>query len=323
MEDLDQAIDLLERSEARSPGAPPTLAALALAYGSKAFLYAGDDPQWDERTFATARRLLTLDPESAEGHFALGVYLWRPSQGFAVREALAALRKAEARRPDLGAAWHQHGLILYHVGHLEAARRHIDRALAIDPTDTLARSRLGPLAVYEGRNEEAVALLRALPSRVYPALKYQQLAWALLGLGRLDEAARAIEEGFRVEPLDRGGRLHVARAMWHALRRDRRRAEEDLAVAVGNEKRNGEFHHTAYCAGAVLATLGDLERAQDWIEEAARGGFPNWAYFERDAFLRPLRERPRFRAWLAALRREWESVPGEEWAVPQATHPGR
>jgi hypothetical protein len=61
----------------------------------------------------------------------------------------------------------------------------------------------------------------------------------------------------------------------------------------------------------VYSTLGDLDKAQEWIENAANAGFPNYAYFERDVHLAPLRATPRFRAFLAKLRLEWEHIPGE------------
>ena len=54
-----------------------------------------------------------------------------------------------------------------------------------------------------------------------------------------------------------------------------------------------------------------MDRAQEWIENAANDGFPNFTYFENDPHLERLRAVPRFRTFLAKLRQEWEHLPGE------------
>jgi TolB-like protein/Flp pilus assembly protein TadD len=309
--ETDQAIALLERSAALDSSFLPVQASLALAYGNKSSFFRPEDPQWEEKGFAAVRRALALDPDSAEAHFAQAVMLWRPSHGFPSREALAELRKALASRPDFDEAWHMHGVILFHVGHLEAGLRDVEKALELNPASTLARFRLGPIYVYQQRYEEAIAALRRVPRQTFPAQWTHQMAWALLSLGRLDEAEREIGSALASDGRDPGGVVHAARAMVRARRGDRRGAEADITVAA-QARSFGHFHHTAYAIGAVYATLGELDEAQAWIEVAAGTGFPNYAMFETDPSLRPLRERPRFQAFLASLHREWEHLPGEE-----------
>ena len=310
-QDTDQAIGLLERSVAIAPTFLDAQAALTLAYGNKAFLYAPEETEWEEKAYAQARRLLERDPGSAEGQYAMAVVLWRPSQGFPAREALQLLRNVLARRPDLDEAWHQRGNILFHVGHLEAGLRDVRKALELNPANAYARIKLGPLNVYRGRYQEAIDALQTVPRATFSGLWTQQMAWALMALGRQEEAAREIETGLAAFPADPGGRVHAARAMLRALSGDSPGAEADITEAVRIGKGFGEFHHTAYAAAAVYSTLGDQQKAQTWIEEAARSGFPCYAYFENDPFLRKLRELPAFRAFLADLRRQWETLPGE------------
>jgi TolB-like protein/lipoprotein NlpI len=309
--DTDQAIALLERSAALDPSFIPVQANLALAYGNKSSLFRPDDPQWEEKGFAAVRRTLALDPDSAEAHFAQAVMLWRPSYGFPSREALAELRKALASRPDFDEAWHVRGVILFHVGHLEAGLHHVEKALELNPASTLARFRLGPIYVYQRRYEEAIAALRRVPRQTFPAQWTHQMAWALLALGRLDEAQGEIDSALAEDGRDPGGVVHAARAMLRARRGDRRGAEADIAVAA-QAKSFGHFHHTAYAIGAVYSTLGETDKAQEWVEIAARTGFPNFMMFETDPNLTQLRVRPRFQAFLASLRREWEHIPGED-----------
>ena len=48
-------------------------------------------------------------------------------------------------------------LILFHVGHLDAAARDIQRSLEINPGNILARFRFGPIYIYQQRFEDAIA----------------------------------------------------------------------------------------------------------------------------------------------------------------------
>ena len=107
------------------------------------------------------------------------------------------------------------------------------------------------------------------------------------------------------------GVLHAARAMLRSKRGDRAGAEADVAEAIRVGRNFLHFHHTAYSIGAVYAALGQLDKAQEWIENAANDGFPNYAFFETDIHLERLRATPRFRAFLSKLRLEWEHIPGE------------
>lgn len=100
---------------------------------------------------------------------------------------------------------------------------------------------------------------------------------------------------------------------------DRKGAEADISTAIRLGKGYGHFHHTAYSIAAVYSVLGDLDKAQEWIENAANDGFPCYTLFEADPNLQHLRRTPRFRSFIAKLRREYEHIPGElecTWSVP-------
>lgn len=309
--ELDLAITLLEKAASLDPAFVPTQAYLALAYGNKSANYRVNEPEWEEKGFAAAAKALALDPNAAEAHFARGVLLWRPSHGFPSRDVLAEFRAALSARPDFAEAWHQRGVVLFHVGHLEAGERAIQRSLSLDPGNVVARFRLAPIHVYQQRFADALSALDSVPPEAYPAQWTFQRAWALLSLGRLDEAGRVVEDALRNNPVDQGGVLHASRAMLRSLRGDRKGAEADIAEGIRVGKDFVHFHHTAYAIGAVYTSFGEFDKAQEWIETASKTGFPNYSYFENDIHLRRLREVPRFRAFLARLRQEWEDIPGE------------
>jgi eukaryotic-like serine/threonine-protein kinase len=309
--DIDQAIALLERSAAVAPAFVPTQASLAMAYAHKATTYQPNDPQWGEKGFAAAQRALALDANAPAAHYARAMTLWTPSHSFPSREALAELRQALAADPAFDEAWHQHGVILMHLGHLDAAVRDIDRALSINPGHVLARFRFGPIRVYQQKFEDAIGALNRVPRESFTFQWLYQRAWALLSLGRLDEAGRLVDEALRDNRTDQGGVLHASRAMLRAKRGDRAGAQDDVAQAIQAGQNFLHFHHTAYSIGAVYTELGEFGKAQEWIERAALDGFPNYTFFERDIHLERLRAVPAFQAFLAKLRREWEYIPGE------------
>jgi len=282
-----------------------------MAYASKASTYQPSDPQWAEKGFAAAQRALALDANAPAAHYARAMILWTPSHSFPTREALAELRQALAADPAFDEAWHQHGVILMHVGHLDAAIRDVDRALSINPGHVLARFRFGPIRVYQQKFDDAIAALDRVPRESFTAQWLYQRAWALLSLGRLDEAERLVDEALRANQADQGGVLHAVRAMLRAKRGDRGGAQDDVAEAIRAGKNFMHFHHTAYSIGAVYTELGDLGKAQEWIENAANDGFPNYTFFEHDLHLERLRAVPAFQAFLSKLRQEWEHIPGE------------
>ena len=153
--------------------------------------------------------------------------------------------------------------------------------------------------------------LNGVPREAFPAQWTYQRAWALISLNRLDEAGRFLEASLKENPIDQGGVMHAARGMLRSKRGDRKGAEADIAEATRLGKSFMHFHHTAYTIGAIYATLGKFDEAQDWIERAANDGFPNYTYFETDIHLASLRKVPRFQSFLAKLRQQWEHIPGE------------
>jgi len=309
--DLDEAIGLLEKSTALDQNFGPSQALLGYVYGVKSFNYRPEDPQWIEKGYAAVEKALALDPQSPDAHLARGTLLWRHSQGFPHLEALAEYRQSIAARPNFDEAWHERGIVLFHVGHLEAGLRAVQQAMALNPGNTLARFRLAPLANYQQKYDDAIACLRRVPREVYPAQWTYHMGFALISLGRLDEASREIESALAANVTDQGGIVHSVRALLRATRGDRKGAEADIATAIRIGQGFGHFHHTAYSIGQVYSLLGDLDRAQEWIENAANDGFPCYALFETDPFLARLRGSPRFRSFLTRLRKEWEHIPGE------------
>ena len=96
----------------------------------------------------------------------------------------------------------------------------------------------------------------------------------------------------------------AVRALLAALRGDRAELRREIAITEEHKQAYGHYHHAQYEIACALARVGEVDDALDWLEAAARNGYPCAAFFATDPFLDPLRGSPRFAALLADLDRE-------------------
>ena len=67
-------------------------------------------------------------------------------------------------------------------------------------------------------------------------------------------------------------------------------------------------HHAAYFAACASARMRRAQEAVPWLREAAETGFPCYPLFARDANLDPIRQDPRFQAFLTETQKQSESL---------------
>jgi serine/threonine-protein kinase len=195
VQDIDQAITLFGQATAIAPDFAPVQGDLASAYAIKANFFAPNDPQAESLAFAAIEKAFALEPDSAEAHLARGRLLWRQSQGFPHRAALAEFRLAAAARPNMGAAWSEIAGILLHVGHLEEALADIRKAEALNPGQTSASGRAMEVYLFQGKHQLSLDEQDRTPGRFIPIWQFDH-TWALIELGRFEEAARYMRTAF-------------------------------------------------------------------------------------------------------------------------------
>jgi tetratricopeptide (TPR) repeat protein len=220
--------------------------------------------------------------------------------------AIQSYKRALTLNPNLDEAHHQLGMIYTHIGLLDKAWNEIEKALAINPANTLARFRLGVVNLYQGKYEEALARFKTIPHEANPALLDRTRATALFQLGRTQEASDIVEEYLRIYPTDEGGNVTRVKAMLLAKAGKEREAEETIQHAVEIGKNFGHFHHTAYNIASAYSLLNKPDKAIKWLQTAADDGFPCYPLFENDANLNNLRKDERFIAFMAKLKPQWE-----------------
>jgi tetratricopeptide (TPR) repeat protein len=279
------------------------------------FLFTPDEKQWEEKAFVAVEKALSLDPDSAEAHLARGRLLWTPSNRFPHDKAIQEYRRALDLNPSLDEARNQLALVYGHVGLLDEAFRELEKAIATNPSNTLARFRVGEILLFQGKNEEALTALRNVPREVNASLVGHQIVLALFNLGRKEEASATIEQFLKDYPEDNRGLFTSLQAILAASAGRERAAEDKIRSAVEKGRGFGHFHHTAYHIACAYAIMNKHEQALRWLEAAAEDGFPCYPLFVKDTNLDNLRRDSRFVAFMERQRRQWEyhraSVGGE------------
>lgn len=123
--------------------------------------------------------------------------------------------------------------------------------------------------------------------------------WAgALVRGGHEQTARAIPRVDMVRAFSAAERVHYVRKEFEQAAR--------AAEAAFHERPHASLAYTAACAWAQAGKLDDAMRL---LTLAAENGFRDAAEAEGDPDLRPLRARPEFVAWLAALKAPRQSLP--------------
>jgi serine/threonine-protein kinase len=302
---IDAAIDILERVVTLDPGFAAAHAQLARAYGVRIGQYAPRDTMALERAYVEVERALQLDPDLAEAHWARAYLLWGTAGLYRHEEAIKEDRRAIALNPNLGEAHHHLGMIYLHVGLLDQAVTEFRQALSLNPFDANAQRRLGITEIYRGRYDDGLNTIRQVGPETNPGLWTYQVAWALLYLGRDDEAATLMEEYLRAHPEDVGGLVRSTRAILRARLGDSTGAEADIRQAVGAGQGFIHFHHSEYNIASAYALLGHTRAAVLWLRHAADDGWPCYSYFATDPNLATIRSDPGFREFMQDLKKRW------------------
>jgi tetratricopeptide (TPR) repeat protein len=179
----------------------------------------------------------------------------------------------------------------------------VGRAIDLNPNNTMARFRVGVYAAWQCRFDDALAVLKTVPTDVSPFLVDRVRAEVYVQLGRLDKARPIVDSYLARHPTDEGGSLTSVLALLLAKAGETHEARRTIARAIELGTGFGHFHHTAYNIAATYAALQEPDEAVKWAEAAADDGFPCYPYFERDPNLDSLRQYPRFVDLMSVLQK--------------------
>jgi TolB-like protein len=298
------------------------------------------DRQKSDETATLARaaafaKAISLDPKFAKAYVGLSFAQNEYTSNFApgadvpsgFRQARENAQKAIELAPDLGIA---HAALAYSLDRgsldFEQAGIEIDRALALSPNDAEILVHAGAFYVSMGRTEAGLADIRkgiALDT-LNPAA-YKRLAYALTTAQQYSEALRNTDRAMQFAPGDlelennRGliylalGNLEAARVscapeprtwigrlcMCLLLDKLHRRSDAEAMLAAF---RQAYGDAASYQYAEIYAQWGDIGTALNWLESAHRLPDPGIISLKTDILIDPLRNEPRFKAVMAALK---------------------
>lgn len=300
------AIETLEQAVEKDPTFAAAYADLAQAYVWKLFLFSPEEKKLAEKAFVAVQKALVLDPDLAVAYLARGRLMWTPENRFPHDKVIGEYRRALSLDPNLDEARNQLALVYCHIGAFDDAFRESQQALATNPNNPLVQFRIAETYNFQRKHEQALEALRSIPKDANPPLVANQTAWALFSLGRKEEASSTLEQFIKENPNDNRGLATGLQALLAASMGQERVAEEKIKLAVEKGKGFGHFHHTAYHIASAYALMKKNEEAIKFLEAAASDGFPCYPLFESDPNLNNLRQDPRFIAFLANQKKQWE-----------------
>jgi serine/threonine protein kinase/Flp pilus assembly protein TadD len=304
----EAAIKLFEQAVAADPNFAAAYAELARAYTIKARYFAPvpEKKKLNEDAEVDVDKALALDPNLAEGHFARGLLLWTPYKRFPHEQAVQSYKRAIELNPNLDEAHHQLGFVYAHIGLLDKGWQEIQKALALNPGNTLARYRLGVIDMCRGKYEEAFEIFNSTPLENNPSLLAFYTSTALFRLGRNEEASAIIEQFLKDHPKDEGGLVTSVKAMMLAKTGKQREAEATIQHAIEIGRGYAHFHHTSYNIASAYALMHQPEPALKWLQVTAEEGFPCYPMFEGDTNLDNIRKDARVISFMANQKQQWE-----------------
>ncbi len=284
------AIDMLEQASALAPDDAEILAILAIATSREGFF--GSKPDL-ARACILADRAVLIAPSHGGPWLALGLASLYNGD-FAT--AGSALYRAVTRAPGLAMAQAALGAVLLEVGAIQEGITHLEAAIALDPSASLARSDLARGHVYENRFDVAVGVLRAHSGVT---------AYADITLGRFH-----MWRGERFEPRgtwpdvgsSRIDLFDYGEPAFEIYRHGTIDAESLQQLLETTNVPSGRLRATRaqFCVEFLVA-LGDRERALEYLAMSVDAGLHDIVWIERCPLLATLRTEPRFIALAATI----------------------
>jgi DNA-binding winged helix-turn-helix (wHTH) protein/tetratricopeptide (TPR) repeat protein len=299
---LDEAAQRLTNAVTRDPAFSLAHATLSLVCATRHYEV---DPAsaWLEKAEFHCHRALELDPDLPEGHVANAFLLWGPSKNFQHLEAITELKRALTLQNNLPHAYNRLGTILAHIGLFDHAREMYERGRPFHPRKAVSHSIVQVYVwnrEYDLAREEIQAWRAENPGNKYPLYFAAQPA---MMTGDWKEAEILLDEAIQLlpeEPL-----IVSLQGVFYALIGKGGRALDCLTKACASPKSFGHAHHSYYQFACILALLGRLEAAFEWLERSVSAGFACWPFFMKDPCLKDLRDLPAFEVLVSSLQAKY------------------
>jgi serine/threonine-protein kinase len=291
----------------KDPNFSLALVTLAKLRWVSAFYGYGDGGRELDAAVVAADRAVAIDPTLGEAHAARALVEF---QRGALDSARARLRMAAAQSPNAALVHYAAGFYFMGRGLAAESIAAFQRAQQLEPD--LVRRELGFAYQYAGNLEQAQLQYRDDLTR-HPGdlTTMKSLAFVLLGLNRVDEAAPLVAEAERLSAHDRGVRLL---SVFLGVRR----GAMGVVTPWLNATRAEHWNDGGSCANvaAVLAAAGRSDEAVLWLKRAGEVAMRSYPYVAESPYFLALRTLPEFGAYAATLEQEWRTSARAEEQDP-------
>jgi TolB-like protein/Flp pilus assembly protein TadD len=242
-----------------------------------------------DKALADARQAVSLAPELAQAHAALGQALGYGKLDFA--KANESYERALALAPGNAQVLRNSGSFAVFMGRFDAGLAALRRAGVLDPLADAIRFDLGSALYAARRYEEAVAAY-AQVIILAPDFNetYAERGFAYYALGDFESARASCE----TKP-DFWFSQQCLAVIYDKIGR-----RSDAAAELTKLKANGDT--AAYQYATIYAQWGNTLKALEWLETALRLHDPGLIRLKVEPLLDPLRKEPRFLALMRELK---------------------
>jgi TolB-like protein len=242
-----------------------------------------------DKALADARQAVSLAPELAQAHAALGQAAGYGKLDFA--KANESYERALALAPGNAQVLRDSGSFAVFMGRFDAGLAALRRAVVLDPLADAIRFDLGSALYAARRYEEALAAYTQVII-LAPDFNetYAERGFAYYALGDLERARASCE----TKP-DFWFSQQCLAVVYDKIGR-----HADAEVELTKLKVNGDT--AAYQYATIYAQWGNNLKALEWLETALRLRDPGLIRLKVEPLLDPLRKEPRFQSLMRELK---------------------
>jgi len=261
---LRQSADCFRQATARDPRFAAAWAGLADALDNLVqYGYVAPRDGMEEARQA-AERSLSLDPHLAEGYVALAAITEAYDWDF--KKAEKQYRRAIELNPGLPAAHLWYGMFLRDQGRLGEALPELRRAEQMEPTSVMASMNLA-CALLIAKDASAAMEMGKRTEELNPELPMAKLLMANIERvqSNNDDAESELANALELS----AGNAHALSVLACTYARLGRKAESESLLRQLVELATRRYV-SPYDLGNIALSLGDTDRAANWLEEAYR-----------------------------------------------------
>ena len=283
--DLRKAIGFYDAAIRSDPHYALAYAALSKSWWALGDITGEDVAEANRKARVAAERAVAEDPNSAEGHSALGqilVSVDRNAKGAEAEFRRAAELAPASADPKIGLS-----SIIGDFGQIEEAVELLQQAVRLEPLSTNAHFDLARLLTSLGRYDEAAQSARkAIELQPGGAGTWEMLALVEAKRGDGEAALKAA-----AQETDPDWRAY-AMALAQQARGDAVAADAALNALIA-----GHSDDMSFQIAAVYAFRGDADKTFEWLDRAYEKHDPGVMAIIDNPFTRELRSDPRFAAF--------------------------